>query len=54
VGAPQKIIKYRFTPEQIEKLLIIKWWDKPLEEIMQIAPLLQSENIEGLFRFYGM
>ena len=28
VGCPIKIIKYRFTPEVIEKFLEIKWWDK--------------------------
>lgn len=27
VGTPARVIKYRFTPEQIEKLLQIKWWD---------------------------
>lgn len=26
-GVPAKIIKYRFTPEQIDKLVKIKWWD---------------------------
>ncbi len=28
VGTPAKVIKYRFTPEQIQKLLTIKWWDR--------------------------
>lgn len=27
-GVPAKIIKYRFTEEEIEKLLEIKWWKK--------------------------
>lgn len=27
VGIPAKVIRYRFTQEQIEKLLEIKWWD---------------------------
>ena len=26
-GNPAKIIKFRFSPEIIEKLLAIKWWD---------------------------
>ena len=26
-GNPVKIIRYRYTPEQIERLLEIKWWD---------------------------
>ena len=28
-GVPAKVLKYRFTEEQIEKLKTIKWWDKP-------------------------
>lgn len=28
VGCPVKVIKYRFAPDIIEKLLLIKWWDK--------------------------
>lgn len=27
-GVPAKLIRYRFTKEQIEALLKIKWWDK--------------------------
>jgi acetyltransferase-like isoleucine patch superfamily enzyme len=27
VGCPIKIVKYRFSPEEIAKLLEIKWWD---------------------------
>ena len=27
-GVPAKIIKYRFTDEQISYLLNYKWWDK--------------------------
>ena len=33
VGNPARVIKYRFTQEQIEKLNTIKWWDWPLEKI---------------------
>ena len=28
VGCPIKVIKFRFSPENIEKLLSVKWWDK--------------------------
>ena len=27
VGCPIRIIRYRFTPEKIDALLKIKWWD---------------------------
>ena len=35
VGVPAKVIKYRFSPEIIEKLLQIKWWNWNLEKIKQ-------------------
>lgn len=34
-GIPGKVIKYRFTPEQIEKLLIIEWWNRDTSWISQ-------------------
>ena len=44
-GNPAKLIKYRFTPEQIEKLLEIKWWYWDDEKINKFTPLL-CNNIE--------
>ncbi len=35
VGNPIKIIRYRFTEEQIEKLLKIKWWEWEFDTIKQ-------------------
>lgn len=32
-GVPAKIIKYRFSEDNIEKLKKIKWWDWEIEEI---------------------
>jgi virginiamycin A acetyltransferase len=36
VGNPIKIIKYRFTPAEIESLLKIKWWNWPKEDLQNI------------------
>ena len=33
VGNPARIIKYRFTPETIEKIMASKWWEKDIEEL---------------------
>lgn len=38
-GVPAKVIKKRFTDEQIEFLLKLKWWDKPESWIKENAPL---------------
>ena len=34
-GIPAKVIRYRFSPEKIEKLLREQWWLWPLSEIKQ-------------------
>lgn len=34
-GSPAKIIKYKFTEEQIKALLRIRWWDWSFEEIKE-------------------
>ena len=51
-GNPASIIKYRFEQETIE-LLKIKWWDFDEKEIINIIPLLQSEDISELIKRYG-
>jgi virginiamycin A acetyltransferase len=45
-GNPGKIVKYRFTEEQIEKLLQIAWWDWEEEKIKSNAILMWSSNID--------
>jgi hypothetical protein len=46
-GNPAKLIKKRFTEEQIEKLMEIKWWNWTDEEINQVAPALCNPDIDG-------
>jgi len=45
-GNPAKLIKYRFTPEQIEKLLQIKWWFWDDKKINQHVVFLCNNNID--------
>lgn len=45
-GNPAKFIKYRFTFEQIEKLLEIKWWYWDDEKINKFTPLLCNNDID--------
>ena len=49
-GNPAKLIRYRFTAEQIEKLLQIKWWYWEHEKINQFAPLLCNTDIDHFIR----
>lgn len=45
-GNPAKVIKYRFSDEQISKLEKIKWWDWDEKKIKDNINLLSSNNIE--------
>jgi len=45
-GNPIKNIKYRFTENQINKLLKIKWWDWNIEKILENVNYINNENID--------
>jgi virginiamycin A acetyltransferase len=45
VGNPAKIVKYRFTEEQIQSLLKISWWDWNENKIKEEGMLLWSKDI---------
>jgi acetyltransferase-like isoleucine patch superfamily enzyme len=45
-GNPAKVVKYRFTDEQIKKLLKISWWDWEEQKIRENGMTLWSDNID--------
>jgi acetyltransferase-like isoleucine patch superfamily enzyme len=47
-GNPAKVLKYRFSPDQIERLLKNPWWELPESRINELIPLLCSNDIEAL------
>jgi acetyltransferase-like isoleucine patch superfamily enzyme len=49
-GNPAKLIKYRFSEEQIEKLLQIKWWNWNDDKINQFTPLLCNPDIDQFIK----
>ena len=48
VGNPARVIRKRFDDELIRLMLAFKWWDKSIEEINQLIPLLTSGNLENV------
>ena len=56
-GVPAKIVKYRFSDEQIKSLLEIKWWDFTGEKLLKARHLfngdLDDEIIEQLKHIKG-
>ncbi len=45
-GNPAKMLHKRFDDEMIELLLHLKWWDKDIEEINRLIPVLTCCDIE--------
>lgn len=51
-GAPQRILRYRYDKDRIDKLLGIKWWDWTDEKVREFAPMLMSNNIENFLSLH--
>jgi len=47
-GNPAKVIKYRYTDEEIHKLLKLQWWNWPIEKITKNVKNLTGSNLETL------
>ena len=46
VGNPAKAIRKRFDDELISIMERLKWWDKSIEEINELIPVLTNSNLE--------
>lgn len=47
-GNPARPIRRRFDDELISLLLMWRWWDKPIEEIDSLIPLLTSSDLNAV------
>ncbi|MDR1045994.1 MAG: CatB-related O-acetyltransferase [Candidatus Adiutrix sp.] len=50
VGNPAKPVRKRFDDELIALLESFRWWDKPIEEIQTLMPLLSNGDLERVRR----
>jgi virginiamycin A acetyltransferase len=46
VGNPCRVVRKRFDEELIDILLKLRWWDKSIEEIENLMPILSCSNLE--------
>ena len=46
VGNPCQVVRKRFDDELIELLLNFRWWDKSIEEIESLMPILSCSDLE--------
>lgn len=52
-GVPAREIRRRFPDDQVEALLEIRWWDWPIERILESVPELCAENIDEFIERHG-
>lgn len=52
VGNPARLIKKRFSEDEIEKLLEIKWWDLNQKELRDVIPVICSNQINVLTTYF--
>jgi acetyltransferase-like isoleucine patch superfamily enzyme len=50
-GNPARVIRYRFSEEQIAALLEIAWWDWPDEQVRAAVPYLASTDIDRFIAY---
>ena len=46
IGNPAKELRKRFDDELIELMLKFKWWEKSIEEIDGLIPVLTCSDLE--------
>jgi chloramphenicol O-acetyltransferase type B len=49
-GNPARCIKKRFSDDDIEKLLQIKWWDWDLDMLKRNLDMLRSHDVHGIWQ----
>ncbi|WP_312335899.1 CatB-related O-acetyltransferase [Anaerospora hongkongensis] len=54
VGNPCRIIRKRFSEQQIEALLNIQWWNFPVEKLNSLLPLMLNSDIDAFIEKCGL
>jgi len=52
-GNPAKVVKMRFDPPTVEKLLALAWWDWPADKVAAAVPALVKGDVAALAAFAG-
>lgn len=51
-GNPAKVIRKRFAEREIALLLEMRWWDWPEDRLKDAMPIMTSERIDDLHRYW--
>jgi acetyltransferase-like isoleucine patch superfamily enzyme len=52
-GNPASVLRYRFEPAVVARLIATRWWDRSDAEIRALMPKLQSADVEALLAVLG-
>ena len=52
-GTPAKEIRKRFEADVIERLLMLKWWNWPIDKIRRCLPYITKGDLDGLLAEIG-
>lgn len=47
-GNPAQVVRMRYSPDQIERLLDLCWWDWPAKAIARAIPAIEAGDIDAL------
>ncbi|RVV96530.1 CatB-related O-acetyltransferase [Mesobaculum littorinae] len=47
-GNPARVVRHRFTPDEVRRLLALAWWDWPIEAILAQLPALAQGDLAAL------
>jgi acetyltransferase-like isoleucine patch superfamily enzyme len=50
-GSPAVLIRHRFPPNIVQRLLAVAWWTWPVESVNAAVPLLLAQDIEGFLQY---
>ena len=51
-GVPAKVIKYRFSEEDIKKMLALKLYDLDEKQFLKMREQLQTDDVESLVKYF--
>lgn len=52
-GNPARLVRHRFTPDMVDRLLTLAWWDWPLDRIRAAVPMLLAPDLAALEALVG-
>lgn len=52
-GNPARVLRYRFDESTVQRLLALRWWDWPQDQIEAAIPLLTAADLGPFWDAYG-